>query len=85
MFNDIMSLLSNPLVWKILICYYVFSAIVGALPTPEAGSNKFYIFIFRFAHILGGNLNRAALTLKVPGSVGTGDSTVPADVPVSKP
>ena len=85
MFNDILGLLANPLVWKLLITYYVFSAIVGALPTPDTGSNKGYIFLFRFMHILGGNLNRAALTLKVPGSTGTGDSVVPADVPVAKP
>jgi hypothetical protein len=66
--QSVIELFSNPLVWKLLISYWVFSAIVGAMPTPEANSSKFYVFLFRFAHAMGGNLNRAAMTLKVPGA-----------------
>lgn len=66
--NSIVELISNPLVWKLLISYWVFSAIVGAMPTPDPAGSKLYIFVFRFAHALGGNLNRAAMALKVPGS-----------------
>jgi hypothetical protein len=66
--NSLMELVSNPLIWKVLICYWVFSAAVGALPTPEQNSGKWYIFIFRFGHALGGNLSRAAVALKVPGA-----------------
>jgi hypothetical protein len=66
--NSLMELISNPLVWKIVISYYVFSAAVGALPTPDSGGNKFYQFAFRFAHILAGNLSRAAVKFQVPGA-----------------
>ncbi len=66
--NSLMEIISNPLVWRILICYYVFSAAVGALPTPNTDTNQFYQFFFRFSHILAGNITRAALTLKVPGA-----------------
>lgn len=63
-----MEIISNPLVWKVLIGYWIFSAAVGALPTPTEKSPTWYVFAFRFAHALGGNLNRAAIALKVPGS-----------------
>jgi hypothetical protein len=73
--NSLMEIISNPVVWKVLISYWIFSAAVGALPTPEQDSTKVYIFVFRFAHILGGNVSRAAVTLKVPGA--TPDTTPP--------
>lgn len=66
--NSLMELISNPVVWKVIITYYIFSAIVGALPTPETGGNKFYQFVFRFAHILAGNISRAAVKFQVPGA-----------------
>lgn len=66
--QPVIDLFSNPLVWKLLISYWIFSAIVGAMPTPNTEGSQFYIFLFRFAHALGGNLNRAAMALKVPGS-----------------
>jgi len=66
--QTVMDLISNPLLWKVLFAYWVFSAAVGALPTPEEKGNKLYQFFFRFAHTLAGNLNRAAIALKVPGS-----------------
>jgi hypothetical protein len=68
MSQGLIDLLSNPLVWKVLFSYWVFSAAVGAMPTPEASGNKFYIFLFRFAHGVSGNLNRAAVALHVPAA-----------------
>lgn len=67
--EGIIQLLSNPLVWKLLGGYWLFSAIVGAMKTPQTDSPEWYQFLFRFGHLLGGNLNRAALALKVPGAV----------------
>lgn len=70
--NDVLSqlheLLMNPVVWKVLVAYWVFSAFVGALPTPTDKSPAIYRFFFRFAHGLSGNLNRAALSFKIPGA-----------------
>lgn len=68
MFQGIADLLANPVVWKVLAFYWVFSAAVGALPTPRESGSQGYIFLFRFAHALSGNLNRAAIALKVPGA-----------------
>jgi hypothetical protein len=65
--------LSNPLVWKVIIAYWIFSSAVGAMPTPLQTSSLWYIFFFRFLHGLAGNLNRAAVSLKVPGA----DATTP--------
>lgn len=66
--NAITDLLANPLVWKVLGGYWVFSAAIGAMPTPATSSNPFYVWAFRFGHGLAGNLNRAAVALKVPGA-----------------
>lgn len=66
--NDVLGFISNPVVWKAILAYWLFSSAVGALPTPEQGDSKLYQFAFRFAHGLAGNLNRAAVALKVPGS-----------------
>ena len=73
MFSGITDLLSNPLIWKALGAYWVFSAAVGALPTPTTNSSPFFVWFFRFGHGLAGNLNRAAVALKVPGA--TNDTT----------
>jgi hypothetical protein len=61
-------LITNPLFWKILACYWVFSAAIGAMPTPKVDGSQWYQFVFRFGHILSGNVNRAAVALKVPGA-----------------
>lgn len=66
--NSISEFLSNPLVWKLIVSYWVFSAAVGSLPTPTENSREIYVFFFRFVHALAGNLNRAAVALKVPGA-----------------
>lgn len=66
--SGVTELLANPLFWKILLSYWVFSAAIGAMPTPKADGSTLYMFIFRFGHALSGNLNRAAVALKVPGA-----------------
>jgi hypothetical protein len=67
--QSLIELFSNPLVWKVVISYWLFSAVVGAMPTPDPGGSKWYVFLFRLAHGIGGNLNRAAMKLNVPGAV----------------
>lgn len=65
--ESLMDLLANPLVWKVIVGYWLFSAFVGALRTPDSHSSEVYQFVFRFSHLLSGNVNRAALVFKVPG------------------
>lgn len=65
--QSLVDLLANPVVLKVIFAFWIYSAFVGALPTPEAGSYKIYQFFFRFAHLLSGNLNRAAIVFKIPG------------------
>ena len=50
-----------------LVGYYIVSAFVGALPAPRAQSTQIYLFAYKFANTLGGNLTRAFAT-KVEGS-----------------
>jgi len=66
--TSLSDLLANRIFWEVIAGYWVFSAAVGALPTPPQGGSLLYMFIFRFAHILSGNVNRAAVALKVPGA-----------------
>lgn len=66
--QSLMDLIKDPVVWEVLVTYWVFSAAVGALPTPNTGGSKLYEFLFRFAHGLSGNLNRAAVALHAPGA-----------------
>lgn len=75
--NEILQLLQNPLVWKILIGYWVFSAFVGALETPTTTDPRWYRMLFRFLHTLAGNVNRAALTFRVPGADNADTTTKP--------
>jgi hypothetical protein len=67
--DSLVNILKDPAVWYVLIGYWVFSALVGALPTPLENGSLFYQFIFRFTHGLSGNLSRAAIALKVPGAI----------------
>lgn len=53
--------------------YWIFSALVGSLDTPSTDSKSWYKFLFRFLHSIAGNINRAAITFRVPGSNGTLD------------
>ena len=66
--NSLTDLLANRTFWEVLVGYWLFSAAVGAMPTPTQNSSPFYIWIFRFGHGLSGNLSRAAVALKIPGA-----------------
>lgn len=66
--TSLTELLANRTFWEVILGYWVFSAMVGALPTPPQGGSLAYVFFFRFCHILSGNVNRAAVALKVPGA-----------------
>ena len=76
--KELMELATNPLVWKLLIGYWAFSAIAGALPSPDEvlrvkpNVNPFTLLAYKFAfsaiHGLSGNLSRAAIAFKLPGS-----------------
>lgn len=76
MLSALMELLTNPLVLKVLVGYWVYSALVGALPSPaefsaavsSPGRQLIYRFVFAALHGFSGNLNRAAIALKVPGA-----------------
>lgn len=60
------------LFWTGVIGYWLFSAIVGAAPEPDSSSGKGYVFLYRFIHLIGGNLKNA-FGSKVPGQqAGTG-------------
>ena len=39
--------------------YYVMSAAIGSLPSPDAASHKFYRWFFQFANTLAANVARA--------------------------
>lgn len=74
--QELLELLKNPLVWKLLIGYWTFTALVGSLPSPEKVSVYtksgvallIYGTIFGFLHIIAGTITRAALAFKVPGA-----------------
>jgi hypothetical protein len=74
--QSLIDLFSNPLVWKLLGGYWVFSAFVGAIPSPDkaavyikSGLALFiYGIIFGFLHGVSGNIARAAVAFKVPGA-----------------
>lgn len=64
--NEVFSFLSNPLLWKVVLAYWLFNSLVDALPLPNG--SEFYRFVYRFLHGVAGNLNRAAQKLNVPGA-----------------
>lgn len=44
---------------SILVGYYILSAAVGSLPSPQPDSHMFYRWFFQFSNTLAGNLTRA--------------------------
>jgi hypothetical protein len=42
-----------------LVAGYTWSAFISALPSPQANSSMFYIFIFKFLNVLAANIARA--------------------------
>ena len=45
--------------WGVVL-YYVLSAGIGAMETPDATSGKGYRWLFKFANMLAANFSRAA-------------------------
>jgi hypothetical protein len=41
------------------VIFYIWSAAIGALPSPDIHSGKFYQFLFAFLNTLGANISRA--------------------------
>ena len=52
--------------WMLALAYYAFAAAIGALPSPDTTSGKFYAWFFKFANSFAANLTRAAQG-KIPG------------------
>jgi len=50
--------------WLVVAAQYVFSCFTQALIDPATTSHKLYIFAFRFAHLLAGNVNVVRKPLK---------------------
>jgi len=65
--NSIAEFLANPLLWKIIITYWAFSSLVGALPELTPTSKPVYAFVYRFLHGFAGNIRQAAVRFNVPG------------------
>src|SRR5262245_31485022 len=53
--------------WTAVAAYWVFSAAVGALPAPVAGSKFVYRWMYRFLHTLAGNV-AIVLGGRIPGA-----------------
>lgn len=67
-----------------LVGYYIVSAFVGSLPAPRANSTQLYLFFYKFANTLGGNLTRAFAT-RVEGSPNFQDAVNQLPGPENKP
>lgn len=73
--------------WTLVVSYWAISAAIGALPSPDTTSGKFYAWFFKFANVFASNVSRAA-SGKIPGmdvmptpKPDTLNTTVPAPVP----
>lgn len=67
-----------------LVAYYVVSAFVGSLPSPQVNSTPFYQFCFKFLNTLAGNLARAfSSQLPVPTAQAQGVANAQATKDVS--
>ena len=50
--------------WIVLLAQYFFSAAVQSLPEPNGWSGKFYVWLFRFSHLIAGNMKVVTKPLK---------------------
>lgn len=66
MITTLTQFLANPVVWKVVVGYWIFNAATTALPLPNG--NKFYQFVYAFFHTLAGNLDKAAKSFNLPGN-----------------
>lgn len=58
-----------------LIAAWIGSNFIGALPSPDQSSGKFYKFLFALAHGLAGSLPRLFPNLRLPGDPSKGSPT----------
>ena len=65
--GEVVSFFANPLLWKIVIGYWMFSAAVDALPPVTEKSSAPYQFAAKFLHGFAGNLSRVAKRVNLPG------------------
>jgi len=80
--QEIVKVLSHRAIWELFGAYYILMAIIGGMPTPEVQNGHatwkasgWYQWLFRSLHLLAGNINRAAVALKVPGSAQNSDQS----------
>ena len=52
--------------WAAVAIYWIFSAAVSSLPEPGPNSNPGYLWLFRFAHTVAGNIT-TAFGSRIPG------------------
>ncbi len=81
--NDLIKLLEQPIVWKVLLSYFLYSSVVRALPSPgraaptDSVSLKIlyglYQFLYAVLHSLAANFDRVAIAFKVPGAPNDGN------------
>lgn len=56
--SEISSLIHQHPAISLLVAYYVFSSIVGGMPSPDEKSSSGYKWAFNTLHIMAGNLAR---------------------------
>lgn len=64
--NSLIAFLTLHSFWTGIIAYWVFNAIVDAMPEPDEVSGKGYKFFYTLLHKLAGNLS-VAFGDKIPG------------------
>ena len=65
--NGLIALIVAHQVTSTIVACWVFSAGVGAMPTPAATSGPFYVWTFNFLHVVTAGIARLVAT-KFPGS-----------------
>ena len=40
-----------------VLLYYIYNCAVQAMQTPDSNSSAIYVFVFRLAHLIAGNIN----------------------------
>ena len=52
--------------WAAVAAYWIFSAAVSAMPEPDAQSHPGYLWLYRFAHTIAGNIT-TVFGSRIPG------------------
>ncbi len=42
---------------RLLMLYFIFNSAVQAMPDPDSNSSVVYVFVFKFIHLIAGNIN----------------------------